>query len=36
MRFDLDLMVSIYGSATTGTDYCGNYVVPFAEKVKST
>lgn len=33
MRFDLDLMVPIYGSATTGTDYDGNYAVPFAEKV---
>ena len=33
MGFDLDLMVPIYGSATTGTDYDGNYVVPFVEKL---
>ena len=31
--FDLDVMVPIYGSATTGTDYDGKYVVPFAEKL---
>jgi hypothetical protein len=31
--FDLDIMVPIYGCATTGTDYDGNYVVPFAEKL---
>lgn len=31
--FDLDVMVPIYGCATKGTDYDGNYVVPFAEKL---
>jgi len=32
--FDLDLLLPLHGTATTGTDYDGNYVIPFAERVE--
>lgn len=31
--FDLDLLIPLHGVVTTGTDYDGNYLIPFAERI---